>query len=145
VSGAAPWHALLAPIPAGAAPRRAPLDDPGGAEPIAGWESVVLELSAGGAGLRAVQATLDGEGRLISGSDHVLYRVEGAAGVEWHHASVGGRFEADGTFRGTRWRGTSPDDPDAEGPPPEPSTPSAADEAGLRAVLAEVLRRAPRP
>src|SRR5688500_5756145 len=56
-ASAAPWHALLAPIPADAVVSRKPvaspeiLATPEGAA-IAGWEQLTIELSAGAVGLR---------------------------------------------------------------------------------------------
>jgi len=76
-----PWHALLGPLPAGSAPRLSPVGPPAlhgtpeGAV-VAGWETLVLELSAGSAGLRVLQVLRDAEGRLLSASDHVLFRSE---------------------------------------------------------------------
>ncbi len=140
----ASWQALLAPLPADARPWRAPVDERGHASTLAGWENVVLELSAGADGMRVVHATTDERGVLRSGSDMVMRRVAAAGGgVVWEHESLGGRFEDDGTFHGTRWHGTGPDDPDAEGPPPDPAAANADEGAELRALLVEVLRRAP--
>ena len=78
---AAPWHALLAPIPPDVIPKRQPvaspeiLAEPYGAA-IAGWEQLTVELSAGSAGLRHVLVVLDATGQPISASDTVLYRSE---------------------------------------------------------------------
>lgn len=121
---------------------------------IAGWEQLVLELSAGAAGLRVVMVVLGDTGQPISASDMVLYRAEvgggrGAAGacasVEIHQESVGGRLEPDGTFRGTRWRTVGLEPGDGEDPKWEsmPSEPSVAEVAGLKALIAELLRRQP--
>lgn len=154
------WHALLAPLPPEAAPRRQPVGPPevmatpAGAA-IAGWEQLVLELSAGAAGLRVVMVVLDDTGRPISASDMVLYRSEAAGGteaagacasVEIYQESVGGRLEPDGTFRGTHWRTIGPEPGAGEDPKWEsiPSEPSAAEVAGLKALIAELLRRQPR-
>ena len=125
---AVPWHALLAPLPAGAVPVRKPVATPGtpGADegsPIAGWEMLTLELSAGPAGMRLVTVTLDERGRPISASDWVMYRSErrAAAGagdggglVDYLHLNVGGRIETDGSFHGTRWRTVSVQDASGE-------------------------------
>jgi hypothetical protein len=140
------WHALFAPLPAGAVPRRQPvaspevLATPAGAA-IAGWEQLVLDLSAGGTAMRVVHVVLDGDGRPISASDMVFYRT-GAA--EIRQESVGGRFEADGSFRGTRWLSAGPEPADDEPPDWEstPSEPTAADIAALRALVEEMLCRA---
>src|SRR5262245_51127259 len=112
-----PWHALLAPLPPDEIPRRQPvaspeiLARPEGAA-IAGWEQLTVDLSAGAAGLRVAMVVLDASGRPISASDAVLYSVEVGPGdgegsprvVEHYHENIGGRFELDGSFRGTRWR-----------------------------------------
>jgi hypothetical protein len=57
---------------------------------------------------------------------------------------VGGRFEADGSFRGTRWLSTGPEPVDEEPPAWEstPSEPSESDVAALSALVQEMLRRA---
>jgi len=150
---AAPWHALLAPLPADAVPTRRPVAPPEiAAKPeaaaIAGWEQLSVELGAGAAGLRHVLVVLDASGQVLSANDGVLYRLERSAGatteVVWYHVSVGGRFEADGSFRGTHWHSTSVED--AHGEKLEsaavPSTPGDAEVASLRALIADVLRRA---
>ena len=153
----APWHVLLGPLPAEAVPRRKPvaspeiLATPAGAA-IAGWENLVLELSAGAAGLRVLQVLLDQTGQPISGSDHVLYRLEGVspAGNREGHApariqqeSIGGRFEPDGTFRGTCWHVVGPEPADGEDPQWEmtPREPTAQEVAALRGLVAELLQR----
>ena len=153
---ARPWHALFAPLPPEAVVRRQPvaspeiLATPEGAA-IAGWEQLIVELSAGAAGLRVVMVVLDATGRPISASDLVLYRSEPGAGraggspsmTEVRQHSVGGRLEADGTFRGTRWltvgvEGVDEDEPRLESTKSEPST---ADVAGLTALVADLVRR----
>jgi hypothetical protein len=146
------WHALLGPLPADARPRRQPvvspeiLAGPHGLA-VAGWEQVVLDLSAGAAGLRIVLVVRDAEGRLLSASDAVLYRTLGLI----HQESVGGRFEPDGTFRGTRWHSVAvavehegehegEEDTDWQSTRSEPSP---ADVEALRLLVADVLRRPP--
>jgi hypothetical protein len=112
-------------------PRRQPvappevLATPEGAA-IAGWEQLTVELSAGSAGLRVAIVVLDATGQPISAS------------------GVGGRLESDGTFRGTRWRTVGFERADGGDPQLEstPSEPSAADVTGLKALVADVLRRA---
>jgi len=155
----APWHTLFGPLPADTVPRRQPvgtpevLATPAGAA-IAGWEQLVLHLSAGGTGLRVVHVVLDGEGRPISASDMVFYRTDppGTGGpddpptpAEIRQESVGGRFGTDGSFRGTRWLTVGPEPKDEDAPQWEstPSEPNAADVAALRALVAEMLRRSP--
>ncbi|HLF95985.1 MAG TPA: hypothetical protein VI457_02490 [Methylococcaceae bacterium] len=160
-SPAAPWHALLVPLPPDAVLRRQPVappeirDTPQGAA-IAGWEQVTAELSAGAAGLRHVLVVLDGAGQPISACDTVLYRREipreagepGASSaveceIEFYQESLGGRLEPDGSFRGTRWRTVGLETMDDGEPRMEstPSEPSADDVAGLKALVADVLRR----
>jgi hypothetical protein len=142
-----PWHALLAPLPPEARPIRRPVvpeeiaGSPAGAA-VAGWSSLVLELSSAGAGLRVLQVLLDAEGRPLSASDHVHYRASDAA--LWVQDSLGGRFEPDGSFRGTRWHGTAPDIPEIEEAQwalvradPEPH-----ELARLRDLIAEIITRA---
>jgi hypothetical protein len=149
------WHALFAPLPTDAVPRRQPvaspevLATPAGAA-IAGWEQLVLDLSAGGAGMRVIHVVLDDEGRPISASDMVFYRtgapVEPEVRAQIRQESVGGRFEADGSFRGTRWLTVGPEPADDQSPDWEstPSEPSAADIAALRALVDEMLHRVSR-
>src|SRR3954449_8245189 len=102
-----PWHGLLAPLPREAVPVRQPVASPevlagptGSA--LAGWEQLVLHLSAGAAGLRTILVVLDGDGTLLSASDAVLYRSARETGAPQGpgadtilQMSVGGRFEPD--------------------------------------------------
>jgi hypothetical protein len=150
-----PWHALLAPLPPDAIPRRQPVAPPevqgrpeGAA--IAGWEQLVVDLSAGAAGLRIVMVVLDATGQPISASDAVLHSVrvgpddEGSLRVVEHcHENIGGRFDPDGSFRGTRWRTLMAETEEGEPQQLESasSEPSPADVAALKALVAEVLRR----
>jgi hypothetical protein len=154
-----PWQTLLAPLPPDARPTRRPAvgdgvaASPAGAA-VAGWSSLVLELSAGAAGLRVILVLLDAEGNLLSASDHVQYRTtdaapgrsgnEPASGGGWVQESLGGRFETDGSFRGTRWHGTAPDVPDAEETEWNlvRAEPDAHEVDRLRALVSEVIRRA---
>ena len=156
-----PWHALLAPLPDDVIVLRQPvgspevLATPEGAS-IAGWEQLTVELSAGIAGLRHVLVVLDATGKPISASDHVLYwsevskigqdadAVSGSAPhAEFYQESIGGRFETDGTFRGTRWQTVGEDYGDGSEPKMDstPSEPSAADIAGIKALVAKILKR----
>jgi hypothetical protein len=144
-----PWHALLGPLPAGAAPRVSPVGSPAlhgtldGAA-VAGWESLVLELSAGSAGLRVLQVLRDAEGRLLSASDHVLFRSEAEGQpVQIRQESIGGRFESDGDFRGTFWLITGAEPVDEEEPRWElsPREPTKDEVEGLRQLVAEIVRR----
>ena len=145
------WHALFAPLPPDAVPRRQPvappeiLARPEGAA-IAGWEQLVLHLSEVPTGSRTILVVIDGDGHPISASDGVLYRIElpqGAARFEME--SVGGRLEPDGRFLGTRWRTVSiqhRDEEDATQLESTPSAPSDADVAAIKALVAEIVRRA---
>jgi hypothetical protein len=158
---AKPWHALLAPLPDDAHVRRQPvgspevLATPEGAA-IAGWEQLTVELSAGIAGLRHVLVVLDATGQPISASDHVLYWSEvsktdknadtssgSAPHAEFYQESIGGRFETDGTFRGTRWQTVGEDNGDGSEPKMDstPSDPSDEDIAGIKALVAEIIKR----
>jgi hypothetical protein len=144
-----PWHALLGPLPVGAAPRVAPVGSPelhgtleGAA--VAGWETLVLELSAGSAGLRVLQVLRDAEGRLLSASDHVLFRSEAIGQpVQIRQESIGGRFESNGESRGTFWLVTGPEPVDEEDPRWElsPREPAKDEVEALRRLVAEIVRR----
>ena len=150
----APWHALLAPLPAGAVPHRRAVVPP---EPpsspvsaaIAGWSSVGLELSAGAAGLRIVQVLVDHRGQPLSASDHMLYRSahphDRSAPAHIEQESIGCRIDPDGSFRGTCWRVVGPEP--AEGEEPQwtmaPRPPTAEEIATLRSLVAELLLRGP--
>lgn len=145
------WHALLAPLPDGARPRRRPVAttadlQPSAAAAVAGWSSLVLDLTAGADGLRVVQVLLDADGRPLSASDHVLFRSASrdATGRPWlRQENIGGRFEADGSFRGTCWQMEGPEPADDE--PPQwsavPRPPTASEVAGLTALVGEMRRR----
>jgi hypothetical protein len=141
------WHALLGPLPAGAAPRASPVGSPpihgtpDGAA-VAGWETLVIELSAGSAGLRVLLVLRDAEGRLLSASDHVLFRSEGQP-VQIRQESIGGRFESDGDFRGTFWLITGPEPVDDEEPRWElsPREPTKGEVEALKELVAEIVRR----
>jgi hypothetical protein len=149
-----PWHALFAPLPPDATPRREPivppeiLARPEGAA-VAGWDKITLDLSAGCDGMRMVMVTVDAAGQPLSASDHVVFRSEIGSGrdvmVEFRHESVGGRLEPDGTFLGTRWSTVSTQTPDGKDLSSQSTSshPSAEDEAAIRALGAELIRRAP--
>ncbi|HET7230169.1 MAG TPA: hypothetical protein VFJ16_09215 [Longimicrobium sp.] len=149
-----PWHALFAPLPPGATPRRellVPAEIAASAEgaAVSGWEKITLDLSAGCDGLRAVMVTVDAAGQPVSASDHVMYRSEIGSGAdvvtEFRHESVGGRLEPDGTFHGTRWSTVSTQTADGEdlSSHSTPSPPADDDAAAIRALAAELIRRAP--
>lgn len=151
------WHALLGPLPADAVPARQPVASPevlagpnGWA--IAGWEQVVLDLSAGAAGSRTILIVLDADGALLSANDGVLYRTglsdpappPADEPTLIRQENVGGRFESDGSFHGTRWRSVAIDRGEEELDwESTRSDPSEDDVAALRIVIAEVLRRLP--
>ena len=151
------WLALFAPLPDEAVPERTRVASPeliatGKADAIAGWDSINLHLSAGDAGLRHVQLTVDGDGELLSASDHVLFhRTEKRDGVVvniYDHENIGGRYADDGSFHGTRWvTHTEQDEDHADEEPPitsTPSEPTLEDIRALNVLVAEVLRRAPK-
>jgi hypothetical protein len=144
----APWHALLAPLPEDAVVKRRPVappeitGKPEGAA-IAGWEQLTVELSAAGRGMRHLLVVLDAQGTPISANDMVMYSVELGEDHVFYQENVGGRLEADGTFRGTRWRTLG-----VEGPKDEearldalPSQPSETEAQALKSLVAEILRR----
>src|SRR6185295_6106588 len=120
---------------------------------LAGWEQITVDLSAGAAGLRILLVVLDAGGVVLSASDAVLVRTgadggpppEGSeAPAVIHQESVGGSFEPDGSFRGTRWHSTAVDPGDGTDElewESTPSEPTPSDVAGLRAMVAELLRR----
>ena len=139
-----PWHALFAPLPADAVIRRKPV---GSGEAIAGWQSLTVEMSAGPAGLRHVMVTLDASGTPISAGDWVMHAVEGPEGTTYLHENVGGRLEADGSFRGTRWRSVTlqkagDDDVDAQVKESQHSPPTPQDIAGIHTLVNDLLKRA---
>ena len=113
---------------------------------VAGWQQLVLHLSEVPTGSRTVLVLLDADGRPISASDDVLYRIEQPDGmVRFEMESVGGRLEPDGRFLGTRWRSVSvqrENEDDATPLEATPSTPSDEDVAAIKALVAEVVRRA---
>jgi hypothetical protein len=145
------WHALLAPLPPGATVLRKPVASPdlvasGRADAIAGWEQLTVELSAGIGGLRHVMVTLEAGGRPISAGDTVLYcRERHGGGTEYRQESIGGRLEADGSFRGTRWRAEAVAAPGEDEPhwTMTPSEPTAEDTRALMALVAAVVAGAP--
>lgn len=151
------WLALLAALPDEVVPERKPVASPeliasGKADAIAGWDSITVHLSALEFGLRHLQLTVDAGGRLLSAGDHVLRERKERRGdliVTIHdHESIGGRYADDGSFHGTRWETRSEqDDAHADDEPDltsTPSPPSAEDITALNALVAEVLRRAPK-
>lgn len=146
----AAWHALLAPLPDDARPEVKPVLPPelaGRPESaaVAGWRTLSLHLSAGPEGLRHVMVTLDAGGRALSAGDTVVYRQAEGSQVRWRHESLGGRIEEDGAFWGTRWRSVSTgtvESDETEILEQERFEPSADDAARLKALVAELIRRA---
>jgi len=144
------WHALLAPLPPNATPTRRRIgpersspDAPDSA--IAGWSELVLDLSVGHTGSRVIQVVLDPTDRPLAASDMVYFRPVPADRPDSQHRqeSIGGRFEEDGSFRGTCWIGT------ATGPAEDerlqwdltPSQPIEEQVAALRRLVTSVMAR----
>jgi hypothetical protein len=160
---AKPWHVLLAPLPNDVVVRRQPvgspevLATPEGAA-IAGWVQLTVELSDGPAGLRHILVVLTSSGQLISAADTVLYRSEASDRaqdtgsfpaatdhVKFYSESIGGRFELDGTFHGTRWETFGVESPDGSEPKvnSKRSVPSAEDIAAIKSLVSDLVTRQP--
>jgi len=148
------WLSLLGPLPDDVVPQRKPVASEqqlaeGTAGPIAGWQSITVNLSEPDFGLRHVQITLDEQGRLLAGGDHVMFVREttpdGSEATLTDHESVGGRFEADGAFFGTHWTTTlessADDDESSVTRRAEHRTPSDEEIAALRRIIDDVLVR----
>jgi hypothetical protein len=99
---------------------------------------------------------LTSSGQLMSASDTVLYRSEvsktaqdtapsspATNQVEFHSETIGGRFELDGTFHGTRWETSGVESPDDSEPKmsSKRSAPSAEDITPIKALVAEIIKR----
>ena len=149
------WLALFAPLPPDAVVERKPvasveLAASGRADAIARWESITVNLADPATGIRHVMVTLNGEGQLLSASDLVLLHHEEHRDRHvvtiYDQENVGGRFEPDGSFQGTRWQ-TRTEQIDADDEHAQtrsvPSPPTASDVASLRALVADVIKRAP--
>ncbi len=146
---------MLVPLPPDVKPERKPVASveqlaQGTAGPIAGWQSVTVNLSEPDYGLRHVQVTLDEHGQLLSGGDHVMFvrktTPDGSEAMLTDHESVGGRFEQDGSFRGTYWQMTRESPPDGDEHSSitrsaENRQPSEDEVAALRRIIADVLSR----
>ena len=96
---APPWLSLLAPLPHDVVPQCKPVASAqqlanGTAGPIAGWQSIMVNLSEPDFGLRHIQITLDEQGRLLAGGDHVMFvretTPEGGEATVTDHESIGG-------------------------------------------------------
>ena len=145
------WLELLSPIPATECPTRKPVAslqqiETGTAGPIAGWQNVTVNLSAPEFGLRHVQITLDETGTLLAASDHVMFvrETNGDLATLTDHESIGGRFEDDGSFRGTCWKTRlrrNADSDDSETVSAERFAPTAKQIASLRRIVDDVLKR----
>jgi hypothetical protein len=151
---APPWLSLLAPLPHDVVPQRKPVASAqqlanGTAGPIAGWQSITVNLSEPAFGLRHLQITLDEHGRLLAGGDHVMFvretTADGCEATVTDHESIGGRFEEDGAFGGTHWKTTleasADDDESSVTRSAEHRPPSAEEIAGLRRIIDDVLDR----
>jgi hypothetical protein len=148
------WLSLLSPLPDDATPQRKLVASPdmvanGTDGPIAGWYSLIVYLSEPEYGLRHVHLTLDAGGTLLAGGDHVMFVREttpdGMEATLTEHHSVGGRFESDGSFRGTHWVSileTKPGEDAGETRSAEHRPPTDEEIAVLRVIAAEVMRRA---
>jgi len=149
------WLSLLSPLPAAARVERKPVASAqqlaaGTAGPIAGWQSVTVNVSEPAHGLRHVLITLDEDGALLSGSDHVMYVLETSPGGDeatlTEHHSVGGRFEPDGSFRGTHSKLTlesaaGGEEGESKVRSVENRPPTEDEIAALRRLVADVLSR----
>lgn len=155
MSGRPAWHTLFAPIPDGAVIERKPVASAqqmadGSAAAIAGWDSITVHLS-GETGLRHVMLTVDADGSVLAAGDTVVFdRIERRGDTEvtiYDHEHMGGRYERDGSFRGTYWQTRTEQAGDAVEPAVTQSTPfppTAEQIAALNRLVAEILRRAPK-
>ena len=148
------WLSLLSPLPADVTPQRRPVAsaeqiEMGTAGPIAGWTSLSVNLSEPDYGLRHLLVTLDADGQLLAGSDHVMFVRETTPdrleALVTDHESIGGRFEADGSFVGTCWRSRVENtagggDEDAKHTAAK-SAPTADQIAALKRLIDDVLKR----
>ena len=147
------WLSLLSPLPGEVTVQRksvasAEQIESGSAGPIAGWYSLTVYLSEPAHGLRHVHLTLDADGTLLAASDHVMFVREttpdGMEATLTEHHSLGGRFEQDGSFRGTHWINVLETRPgEDEGVPrgAEHRPPTDDEIAAVRAIVDDVLRR----
>jgi len=147
------WLALLSPLPADAIAERKPVASAeqiasGTAGPIAGWQSISVNLSEPKYGLRHVLITLDETGQLLSGGDNVMFVRETTSDGEamvTEHVNVGGRFESDGSFLGTHWTTileANGDDPgESAARSYEKRAPTDEEIAALRRIINDVLNR----
>ena len=147
------WLALLSPLPDDVRVERKPVASAeqlanGTAGPIAGWQSITVNMSEPDFGLRHVQITLDEHGHLVAGGDHVMFVREttpdGAEATLTEHVSLGGRFERDGSFLGTHWQTVLEsriDDDVSVTRSAEHRPPTVEEIAVLRRIVDDVLTR----
>jgi hypothetical protein len=111
-----------------------------------------VHLSAGLTGLRIVLVLLDPAGSPLGASDAVLFRVGPDGGpappneapAMVHQESLGGRFEADGSFNGTHWSSVALDQGEEELQwASTKRAPSEQEITELRSLVDEMIRRAP--
>jgi hypothetical protein len=149
------WLSLLSPLPDRLKVEQKPVAsaeqlEKGTAGPIAGWQSITVNLSEPYYGLRHIQITLDENGILLAGGDHVMFVREttpdGDVATLTDHESVGGRFEKDGRFSGTHWKTTlessAEDDESSVTRSAEHRPPTEDEIAALRRIIDDVLKRA---
>ena len=65
--------------------------------------------------------------------------------AEFYQESIGGRFETDGTFRGTRWQTAGVESPDGSEPKmnSKRSAPSPEDIAAIKSLVSDMINRQP--
>ena len=148
-----PWLALLAPLPGDCIADTKPVASAeqvaaGTAGPITDWQNVSVHLSEPRHGLRHVLVTLDGAGTLLAASDHVMFvrktTPDGDVATLTDHESVGGRFESDGSFLGTRASMTLETDPETDASLPtrtDQRSPTEGEVAALRRIVDAVVSR----
>ncbi|HEY0996657.1 MAG TPA: hypothetical protein VGD77_11755 [Gemmatimonadaceae bacterium] len=140
------WLRVLGPVPDDARVDLRPfvaggsgITEAGGEPVFEGWTQRVVILASGTLGIRAIVVGADATGRLTMASDTVVRGPFPAsagrtADTASHRAtSVGGRFETDGEFQGTRWDGA------ASRPP------TASEIVALSALAGDLLRRPAAP
>ena len=122
----------------------------GTAGPIAGWQSISLHLSDPDHGSRHLLVTVDEHGKVLSAGDHVMLVREttsdGTITIS-DHESIGGRYDDQGGFYGTRWANRMECEPGAdEGKPTRTvqSEPAEQEVVLLNGLVAELMSRAPR-
>ena len=146
------WLALLVAIPRDAKPERKPVASAeqlarGTAGPIAGWQSISIHLSDPKLGSRHVLVTIDEHGKLLSAGDHVMrVRETSADGMITiaDHESIGGRYDDDGSFYGTRWNSRiecEPGQDDGDQTSAIKSPPSDSEVALLNGLVADLMSR----